>query len=298
MRRTGLPLLGLLVLLGVSTSSRAADEAIEINQASALAGGVTPGDAPGFPVSLTKPGTYVVTSELNVLDPNADAIVAHRGASIDLNGFGISRASEVGGNFAGRGIVGADVVENGRVHGFREGVVRAQTVRRVTVSASYLRGIDAREVVESGADGGIYGIWAHTVRHSIASRCLSTGIRVGHRGSVVESVSAGNGTGVVSGVESTVDGNVVTASRGLGIVAGVRSTVSSNSVTDSGGDGIRAGNFASVRGNAVRGSAGRGLVLAPHATFVWNTITANAGGSTAGGIDMGQNACNGTTVCP
>jgi len=37
---------------------------IKIDQDKAIAGGVTPGDAPGFPITLTQPGRYVLTSNL------------------------------------------------------------------------------------------------------------------------------------------------------------------------------------------------------------------------------------------
>jgi hypothetical protein len=39
-------------------SAAAVDGVIEINQAKALAGGVTPGDTAGFPVALSAPGSY------------------------------------------------------------------------------------------------------------------------------------------------------------------------------------------------------------------------------------------------
>ena len=42
----------------------AVDGVIEINQARALAGGVTPGDTAGFPVSLNDSGSYRLTSDL------------------------------------------------------------------------------------------------------------------------------------------------------------------------------------------------------------------------------------------
>jgi hypothetical protein len=40
------------------------DGLVEINQAKALAGGVTASDAPGFPVTLDAQGSYVLTSNL------------------------------------------------------------------------------------------------------------------------------------------------------------------------------------------------------------------------------------------
>ena len=48
------------------TTPHAADGKIEINQAKALAGGVTATDAPGFPVTIDQSGSYLLTSDLTV----------------------------------------------------------------------------------------------------------------------------------------------------------------------------------------------------------------------------------------
>ena len=64
------------------------------DQAKALAGGVTPGDAPGFPVQINKPGSYKLTSNLDV-PLHVQAIqVAAPGVTIDLNGFVVSSIVE------------------------------------------------------------------------------------------------------------------------------------------------------------------------------------------------------------
>src|SRR5262245_23520482 len=168
MRQRVVRLLALAVLQVAPWTAAALDGAIEINQAKALAGGITLGDTPGFPVTISSPGSYILTSELSV-PSGVDGLaidVSVIEAAIDLNGFGISRSTDVGFDVPGRGIVGAGLVENGRVHGFREGIVGARLVRRVTVSLSYFGGISsAVDVVESGAVGGTsHGIQASRVR--------------------------------------------------------------------------------------------------------------------------------------
>ena len=81
-----------LVLAAVLSASlvipaRAADGRIEINQASAMLGGVTPGDAPGFPISITRPGSYVLTGNLVVTDTSLDGFDIRVGmVTLDLNG--------------------------------------------------------------------------------------------------------------------------------------------------------------------------------------------------------------------
>ena len=42
----------------------ATDGVVLIDQARALAGNVTPGDAPGFPVTISEPGSYRLASDL------------------------------------------------------------------------------------------------------------------------------------------------------------------------------------------------------------------------------------------
>lgn len=58
-----------------------------IDQAKAMAGNVTPGDAPGFPVTISQPGAYILTGNLQV-GYNVNAIVIDaENVTLDLNGF-------------------------------------------------------------------------------------------------------------------------------------------------------------------------------------------------------------------
>ena len=86
------------VLLGLTGPVYAVSGVIEINQARAKAGGVTPADTPLFPVTISQPGSYRLTGNLDVTDAtarpsgtaaeNATAIlVAANNVTIDLNGF-------------------------------------------------------------------------------------------------------------------------------------------------------------------------------------------------------------------
>jgi hypothetical protein len=87
--------IGLFLVLAVAGTARAGDGVIEINQVSALAGGVVPGDTPGFPVTLNQAGSYRLTSNLVMPEAgsqpqNTTAItVSAPAVAIDLNGFSI-----------------------------------------------------------------------------------------------------------------------------------------------------------------------------------------------------------------
>ena len=79
-------MLCLAALIVVSQSAYA--QVVLIDRAKAMAGGVTPGDEPGFPVSITRPGSYRLTS--NLRSPSAVAIeIAADNVSLNLNGFAV-----------------------------------------------------------------------------------------------------------------------------------------------------------------------------------------------------------------
>src|SRR5512144_1730857 len=69
-----------------------------IDQARAFAGGLTPGDAPGFPVTISQPGSYRLSGNLTVPDANTTAIdITSSDVTIDLNGFAIIGPTVCGG---------------------------------------------------------------------------------------------------------------------------------------------------------------------------------------------------------
>src|SRR5580693_1218836 len=90
MNRTWILLTSIGLAAAIPNVTLAVDGVVLINQANALAGNVTPGDAPGFPVTISVAGSYRLSSNLTVPDANTDAIditVSH--VTIDLNGFSI-----------------------------------------------------------------------------------------------------------------------------------------------------------------------------------------------------------------
>jgi hypothetical protein len=122
----------------------AVDGVVEINQAKAMAGGVTPGDTPGFPVTISVGGSYRLTSNLVIADSgqaspeNLYGIVASLsaepvGVDIDLNGFSLvgpmtctpnsagpitSCSKHLGGSGLGISGSGTLAVHDGTVQGF------------------------------------------------------------------------------------------------------------------------------------------------------------------------------------
>lgn len=79
-----------LFTVAVTSNVYAVDGIILIDQNRALAGNVTPGDTPGFPVSITQPGSYKLSGNLTVPDSMTTAIeISSDFVTVDLNGFSI-----------------------------------------------------------------------------------------------------------------------------------------------------------------------------------------------------------------
>jgi hypothetical protein len=112
----------LLLLLLLAPAAFAAEGVVEINQVRAEAGGVTPGDAPGFPVTISEAGSYRLTSALVVPATTNGVVITAAGVSLDLNGFAIeSTYLCCVGPAGGNGILataGRTTLVNGEVSGF------------------------------------------------------------------------------------------------------------------------------------------------------------------------------------
>jgi hypothetical protein len=89
--KTSLGAVGFAVLMGSLQAQPAVAAVKPINQMNAIMGNVTPGDTPGFPVTISRPGSYELSSDLMV--PNVPGmkgiLVTAEGVEINLNGFAI-----------------------------------------------------------------------------------------------------------------------------------------------------------------------------------------------------------------
>jgi hypothetical protein len=271
MARLGAVLL-VLALSSHPEPARATDGALEINQACATsASGCLPGDAAGFPVTITQPGSYRLTSNLKLLTATETAIQSQASqVTIDLNGFSIegvtlctgtpiSNCSPIG---AGSGLIGGPgtVVKNGYVakmgsHGIQLGF--SSRVEQVTV---YSSGGDGIEVAEQSS-----------VSHCTVFSNGRDGIRAGARSIVSESTSTGNKEFGINSIQSpsfvSVLNNTSTANgfngvflRGGDLVA--RNIVSSNNLRNdptAGGLAVVGSTYGRVIDNVVVGNLGYDL---------------------------------------
>ena len=92
MRTYLLPVIALL-LLALAGPALATDGVAEINHTCAAQTGCFSGDSAGYPVTITQPGSYRLTSNLIVPDENTSGIlVSTSDVGIDLNNFAIIRS--------------------------------------------------------------------------------------------------------------------------------------------------------------------------------------------------------------
>jgi hypothetical protein len=203
-----------LLCAGLSCNMYAVDGVILIDQNHALAGNVTPGDAPGFPVTISLPGSYRLSGNLTVPDANTTAIeVTADNVTIDLNGFSIvgptvcvgdpvTSCSPIG---AGAGVSGDQrsiTVVNGGVRGMGDAGIRllgrGAYVEKVHADSNGRLGITANGLFSGNTANfnGFEGIFADhgsvaTGNAAIGNR--TRGIEAECPSSVVGNTAVGNG---------------------------------------------------------------------------------------------------------
>lgn len=153
-----------LIAAALIASGSAAFAQAVITQSMAVAGGVTPGDTAGFPVTLSQPGSYKLTSNLFVPEGSMGVQITGANVTLDLNGFSITGPSTCTrsntkavtcvytGSFAGVGVAytatGA-TVRRGTVKGFQSGVFSYASVSVEDITTTF----NMRGITISGAFG-------------------------------------------------------------------------------------------------------------------------------------------------
>jgi hypothetical protein len=300
--------IGLTVPLLLAGSVAAVDGVIEINQEKALAGGVTAGDAAGFPVLISVRGSYRLTSDLDltvVVDPpNTSAIeITTDDVTLDLNGFVIHGTTFCGGvpvvtscSPTGTGM-GVDAtgrrnvsVSNGTIrgmgsHGFgasspSTGDSRVENVRASNNGGAGIR-IGNQCLVKGNTTirNGWMGIFAGNqcmVKNNVAEGNNNNGIQSDTGSTMIDNVSSFNGgTGVLGNIGSTLIGNTATNNTGVGIYT-AQGVISQNTATENDGDGI-SGTWSTVVNSTAIGNGGDGIQAQNAATVIGNTSQGNTG---------------------
>lgn len=211
----------------------AVDGVVLINQSIALAGNATPGDTPGFPITISVSGSYRLSGNLIPPDGNTTVIqITADNVSIDLNGFSIigpvvcSGGPPVTGcspSGFGAGITSSNAnisVSNGTVRGMGTGISlqgAGSRIANVQAMSNSFDGIDATPgSIVSGSNAsynGDNGIFVSGVNKV---------------GKLIDNVLIGNhNSGMQAG--GLITGNLVTSNTG-GILASCPSLIATNLV--------------------------------------------------------------------
>ncbi|MCW5962402.1 MAG: hypothetical protein KIT83_00055 [Bryobacterales bacterium] len=249
----------------------ATEARVTINQAKALTGGVTPGDAPGFPVLITKGGSYLLTSDLDVPTLNTGGILIRTPdpVTINLNGFTVRGPNRCGKNYPG----GCESIDSGS--GIETDVATGTNTNGSTVYGGAVTGFGRIGV-------GMLG-FGNTIREMTVMNC-KIGIQV--TGLIHDNIATRNGgVGIIS-FGAVVRNNSTTENAGDGIFL-FRGTAMDNTSENNTGFGFQSLNAVSV-GTPIPAAGYRGNFFAGN----------NAGGAqVSGGIPLGQNVC-GASACP
>jgi hypothetical protein len=220
----------------------AADGVVLIDQNRALAGGITPGDAPGFPVTISLPGSYKLSGNLT-LPANTDGIViAADGVTIDLNGFTITGGgggtaiSDPGGH---AGIA----IRNGSITHFTFGIVLGGSTNVDRPESSEIQQIRAfnneNTAIVVGSNASVTG--------NVVTKNVS-GIDVGDNAVVSSNTVTHNGTALIVGANSTISGNTL-SSNGNGLIVFCPSAVVGNTIQNNVGAILETGSNNCVLAN-------------------------------------------------
>lgn len=320
----------LCVVLVALAGTAGADGVIEINQARAMVGGVTPGDLPGFPVTLNDPGSYQLTGDLALPDANTSGIViAADYVNIDLNGFQIHGVTvcQLSGSpavvtcsptGAGSGVLtnfplgNYSTVRNGTVRGNGFNGVSLRDGSRVESLIAANNGNDGIAVGISGAvtdstvsfngDDGISVQASGRVERSVANSNRHMGIRAGTATAVVDNTANGNGSYGVDGSNLSVIGNTLAGNGSNGVTIDSGGLVTANFIYGNGLNAIQCINPGVAPGcnvvdNTISSNGGSALASSGDSAYKGNVMNANAS-TVSGATQTGTNVCNSTTTCP
>lgn len=277
------------------------DGIVQINQAQALAGNVTPGDAPGFPVSITVSGSYRLVGDLIVSDPDTSAIVVSGSPDVDnfaldLNGFQIVGPNQIGQAITGQGKgVDADVLTGATVTG---GTIRGFGGGGIWIESDLAANVDRVVAVSNGTGIAVTAGTGCAVSRSQSQYNAMEGFVAGSNCSVRENLSSNNGATGIYVEGGTVVGNIVQDNGGAGIevAGGLGSVIRDNQIAFSGGAGISCSAPASVvAGNTVRSSGGAGILFEASSIIRDNAVV-ECGGSFCVSSSSGASSVSGNAI--
>lgn len=247
----------------------------QINQAHALAGNVTPGDPAGFPVVISLPGSYQLTSNLDVPAGKSAVEITASHVTLDLNGFLISKKvpdPQFAAISAGPG-VGFVAVSNGHIQGMGGITLEGVSNRIEKVQ------LEGPAPLGTGMRLGNLGV---AVRNQVTR--VDTGFTVGRNGLVKENVVGSSEHGVSAGENSIVECNSVDGGASQSSIKVGNGSIVAGNIAGSNDAGIEAGTSCLVKENTVRNCGQFGIAAGDGSVVVGNRVNHVSGGP---GITVG-----------
>jgi hypothetical protein len=212
--RAGLLPFSVAFLLAAAPPALAVDGTKLIDQARAMAGALTPGDAAGFPVTISMSGSYRLSGNLTVPGPDTTAIeITADNVALDLNGFAILGPGTYGSGIGIRSTRDNIVVRNGTVRGMGN-----DGIRLGESSSGHL--LADLQVQENGGNGMWIG--SATVRGNVVGNNGIHGIWM-QNGIVSGNDVRDNGAGGIVAERVTATGNTLQSNGvcGISVFAGL-----------------------------------------------------------------------------
>lgn len=314
-------------LLAVTGAAYAVDGVIEINAASATAGGVTSGDTAGYPVTISASGTYRLTGNLIVPDGNTTAIlITASNVTLDLNGFTIG-CQTAGGTPCGPsspGAIGDGVASTSS--SVTNVVVRNGTIANMGHSGTSLYSGRVEDVRAIANGGNGITVSDSSKPGSVVTGCTaqdngSNGIRCYDYCQITNNVVLHNGGWGVAAVEGVlitgntissntshgiyitsgnVVGNRISANSGDGVYCAGRCLIADNVVSNSTLIGVAVDGSSLIRNNVIGSNTGLGIsITGTGSGYQGNVLNGNNGANpeVSGGTNLQGNLCNGV-YCP
>ncbi len=231
MNRIAYACLGLAPLLAVSPSHAVTNDNgdVLITQAAVNAGGITPGDTAGFPVTISLPGTYRLTTNLAVT-------AAVNGTEVRANDVTI----EMGGHtLAGSGIGRNGIASFNRALTVTGGQVRGFTNDGIRSIAQHLKVINM--LVTSNGRTGVY-----------ADRSGGPASNIAYATVLASTITNNAGRGIECGSDCRVESSQVSSNGSYGIYTeGSGGFAFANTVNNNGQYGIAFGGSGGAGNNMV-----------------------------------------------
>jgi hypothetical protein len=297
-----------LILLGLTTAAlapatRAEEGQLEINQRIALAGGMNGNlatDPPGFPVVITEPGSYRLTSDLaNPSSSNHAILIAGDDVTIDLGGFTIRGRNAIPpGSCASFGTANGILGQGGNI-GVRNGRIRGMAATGINIPGAGAR-VEQLQVADNCSSGIVLG--AHALVDEVqAAGNGGNGIRCGAASQVTNSTAERNGPGsggIFVGSDSIVAGSIGVGNQSSGIRTDAGSLAVYNAASLNTSSGTLMGIATNALGNVSNQNGAWGAELSTTSAAGLNELDGNAFGGFLSGIPSACNVVNGVPGCP